>query len=241
MEEQKNPKQPIPFKKGSAWKSFLGKKWAFPAIYVGSAAIILALVMWYQNSAISPTVDKEDILQGVTQTGDAQDAAADAEQDAMPVNRPAQPMAWPVGEEVAYQIGKDFFDDNASKEEQQEALVQFDGAFHPHKGIDIIPTNGQPFDVTAALDGKVVRVENDPLVGRLVEIEHPDNLVTVYQSLESVSVKPGDEVKQGQVIGKAGRNDFEKDAGPHLHFEVRADGKAVDPEQYLNQTDTQSQ
>ncbi|MGW9128919.1 peptidoglycan DD-metalloendopeptidase family protein, partial [Paenibacillus chitinolyticus] len=62
----------------------------------------------------------------------------------------------------------------------------------------------------------------------------------VYQSLDNVTVKPGDEVTQGQVLGSAGRNEYEKDAGIHLHFEVRVDNKAVNPEQYLVSPETEA-
>lgn len=93
----------------------------------------------------------------------------------------------------------------------------------------------------AALAGKVVKVENDPLVGKTVEVEHADKMVTVYQSLENTTVKPGDEVTQGQVIGSAGRNEFEKDFGVHLHFEVRVDDKPVNPQQYLIQAEAKNQ
>ncbi|UFJ40143.1 M23 family metallopeptidase [Brevibacillus humidisoli] len=243
MEDQKNQKQPIPFKKTSAWRSFLGKKWAFPAIYIGTAAIILAIVMWYQGTANDTPLDKTDVMDGVTVTTpeDGSQAAVtdETDQSAVPVNTPSQPLAWPVAKDVPFEKGMGFFDDAAPEEEQEKALVQYDGAYTPHTGIDFVAKDEQPFDVMAALDGKVTKVKTDPLVGVLVEIEHSDKMTTVYQSLESASVKPGDEVKQGQLIGKAGRNVYEKDAGVHLHFEVRVDGNAVDPEQYLSKAESQ--
>lgn len=243
MEEQKHSKQPIPLKKTSAWKTFLGKKWAFPAIYIGTAAIILALVMWYQGTTNDAPLDKTDVMDGVSVTtpeDGSQTALTDeTEEPAVPVNTPTQPLAWPIAKDAAYEKAMGFFDDAAPEEEQEKALVQYDGAYTPHTGVDFVAKDNKPFDVLAALDGKVSKVHNDPLVGMLVEIEHSNNLTTVYQSLESVTVKPGDEVKQGQLLGKAGRNVYEKDAGVHLHFEVRVDGKSVDPEQYLSKAETQ--
>lgn len=242
MEEQKNSKQPIPLKKTSAWKSFLGKKWAFPAIYIGTAAIILALVMWYQGTTDDAPLDRTEVIDGVSVTtpenGSQPALTGETEDPAVPVTNSSQPLAWPIAKDVAYEKGMGFFDDAAPAEEQEKALVQYDGAYTPHTGIDFLAKDNQPFDVLAARDGKVSKVHNDPLVGMLVEIEHSDNLTTVYQSLESVTVKPGDEVKQGQPLGKAGRNVYEKDAGVHLHFEVRLDGQSVDPEQYLSSAET---
>lgn len=241
MEDQKN--QPIPFKKASAWKNFLGKKWAFPAIYIGSAAIILAIVMWYQGSVTDSIMKKTNGTDGtaVTETKPDQTAAGPQNKDAVPVTSTTQPLAWPVAKGVKYQLGMGFFDDQAAKEEQAKALVKYGDSYIPHTGMDIASTDGKSFDVTAALAGKVLKVENDPLVGNQVEIEHPNKLVTVYQSLDKVLVKPGDEVTQGQTIGSTGRNVYEKEAGTHLHFEVRAEGVSVNPEKYLNQGEAQTQ
>lgn len=241
MEEQKNSKQPIPIKKTNAWKTFLGKKWAFPAIYIGTAAIILAFVMWYQSSLTDSVLEKANLTNGVTvneQTTETP-AAETGEQEAVPVDAQAKPveLAWPVANGVTYETTMAFFDDSLSSEEQEKALVKYDDTFIPHTGIDLVSTDGKAFDVAAALEGKVLTVENDPLVGNQVEIEHKDKIVTVYQSLEKVVVKPGDEVAKGQMIGTAGRNVYEKDAGVHLHFEVRVDGNAVNPEEYLSSTE----
>jgi stage II sporulation protein Q len=89
--------------------------------------------------------------------------------------------------------------------------------------------------VVAALSGKVTAVDQNPVVGNLVEITHSNGLVTVYQSLSDVIVAKNADVKKGDVIAKAGRNELEKQEGIHLHFEVRqgADGPALNPETLL--------
>lgn len=238
MEDQKNQNQPIPFKKSSSWKKVLGKKWAFPAIYIGTAAIILAFVMWYQGSVMDTVSNLTNVKENVAVTTPETPVASPQGEEAVPVAGTVQPLAWPVGKQVQYDLGMSFYDEQASKDNQQKALVKYNNSYFPHTGIDLKSTDGKGFDVVAALAGKVVKVENDPLVGKVIEVEHADKMVTAYQSLENVVVKPGDEVTQGQVIGSAGRNEYEKDSGVHLHFEVRVDGKSVNPEQYLIQGDT---
>jgi stage II sporulation protein Q len=84
------------------------------------------------------------------------------------------------------------------------------------------------------MDGKVIRVEDNPILGQFVEIQHDNGLVTVYQSLEDVKVQQGQNVTKGDVIAKAGKNQFEKEQGNHLHFEIRKDGKPVNPNQYIH-------
>ncbi|GEB31337.1 MULTISPECIES: M23 family metallopeptidase [Brevibacillus] len=241
MEDQKNQNQPIPFKKASSWKKVLGKKWAFPAIYIGTAAIILAFVMWYQGSVMDTVSKVANVGDNVAVTTPATPETPKQNDEAVPVTSGVQPLAWPVGKNVQYEMGMSYYDEQASKDEQQKALVKYSNSFYPHTGIDLKATDGKSFDVVAALAGKVVKVENDPLVGKTVEVEHADKMVTVYQSLENTTVKPGDEVTQGQVIGSAGRNEFEKDFGVHLHFEVRVDDKPVNPQQYLIQAEAKNQ
>ncbi len=65
----------------------------------------------------------------------------------------------------------------------------------------------------------------------MIIIEHPEGLCTVYAHLSSFEAESGSDVMQGQVIGRVGisGNSF----GSHLHFEVRVDGKTVDPLEYL--------
>ncbi|MNG01731.1 Stage II sporulation protein Q [compost metagenome] len=72
------------------------------------------------------------------------------------------------------------------------------------------------------------------MVGKLVEITHSNGLISIYQSLSDVKVTKGAEVKKGDIIAKAGTNDFEKEDG--VHFEVRqvSDNAAVNPETLLN-------
>lgn len=245
MEDQKNQNQPIPFRKSSFWKKMLGKKWAFPAIYIGAAAIILAFVMWYQGNVIQTVSELTNPSDGVVVTNPAEGTtnpeAGKEGDDAVPVAGSVEPLAWPVGAGVMYDQGMSFYDEEATADVQEKALIKYESSYFPHTGIDLKAVDGKSFDVVAALAGKVTKVENDPLVGRLVEIEHEGNVVSVYQSLENVSVKPGDEVTQGQVLGNAGRSEYEKEAGVHLHFEVRVDGKAVNPEKYLIQPEAKNQ
>lgn len=102
-----------------------------------------------------------------------------------------------------------------------------------HKGIDFKAPEGT--DVVAALDGMVKSVTTDPLNGTTIVIEHPDNMHTVYSSLDStVSVVVNQLVKKGDTIGKVSNSGLvEYSEGPHLHFEVKVNGEYVDPNDYL--------
>jgi murein DD-endopeptidase MepM/ murein hydrolase activator NlpD len=102
-----------------------------------------------------------------------------------------------------------------------------------HMGIDIAAKTGE--DVKAALDGTVEKVYTDGKLGQCIVLKHGSNIKTVYANLdESVSVKAGQTVKQGNVIAKVGDTAaFEIDDPSHLHFEVWQNDKSIDPTQYI--------
>ena len=84
------------------------------------------------------------------------------------------------------------------------------------------------------LNGTVTKVTEDDLLGKTVEVKHDNDYITVYQSLSEVSVKKGDVVTQGQIIGKSGTNEIDKDLGNHLHFEMYLNGAIVNPADYID-------
>lgn len=222
-EEKKELSRSNQKRPATSWKRFLSQKWVFPAAYLGAAAIILALIFWYQSST-QPTVDKDsrlpELVNGTTQ--ETEDG------ETMPVATPEEHLAWPVKEGLNFTIARTFYDDQASEEDQAKAVIQYGNGYYPNTGIDITAGGGN-FDVYAALSGEVIRAEKDPVVGNVVWIKHPNDRVTVYESLSEITVKQGDQVKQGDLIGKAGRNNFGKDLGIHLHFEVRDKDAPVNP------------
>ena len=138
----------------------------------------------------------------------------------------------PVKEGV--KVSKGFYDTNLSEKELEKALVYFEGVYRPNDGIDYTKDN-ESFDVYASASGTVIRKENDSLLGWIVTIEHQKGIQTIYQSLDDIKVEKGDQVKQGDVIGKAGNNVYQSTLKKHLHFIVSIDDKTVNPDKYFNQ------
>lgn len=101
-----------------------------------------------------------------------------------------------------------------------------------HKGIDIAGNIGD--NVFAAMDGEITYAQyNDGGYGNLIIIKHEDNMNTYYGHLSKYKVNLGDKVKKGDIIGEVGNTGFS--TGPHLHFELRVNDKAVDPTDYIVQ------
>jgi murein DD-endopeptidase MepM/ murein hydrolase activator NlpD len=98
-----------------------------------------------------------------------------------------------------------------------------------HTGLDFRAQMGDPVRATA--NGKVVNSGWSGGYGRMVEIDHGNGLSTRYGHLSQIDVKVGDIVRIGQVIGEVGSTG--RSTGPHLHYETRIDGEAVDPQKFL--------
>jgi stage II sporulation protein Q len=217
-EEKKRTSQNTKF------QQFFRKRWVFPAIYLMSAAVILTAVLWYQS--ISNNV-AEDL-----QTEQGENAIQDPE--AVEVNSLKENVAMPALDPEAVNVVKKFYDPNASTEEQEAALVFYNNTYRMNKGIDIAREDQKEFDVVASLSGTVTKAEKDPILGYVVEIEHENDVVTVYQSLAEASVQAGDKVEQNELIGKAGKNLFNEEDGIHVHFEIRQNGTAINPLTYMD-------
>jgi len=101
--------------------------------------------------------------------------------------------------------------------------------YHLHSGVDFAGKRGTPIFATA--DGVVISSGWESGYGRIVKIRHMDGLVTCYAHNQKNLVKKGDLVKKGQMIAKLGSSG--RSTGPHVHFEVRRHGKAINPMNYV--------
>ncbi len=99
--------------------------------------------------------------------------------------------------------------------------------FHP--GIDICAYYGAPIRATA--DGTVEYAGWNGGYGNFVKIYHRDGIETCYGHMEKIAAKAGEHIKKGQVIGYEGSTGLS--TGPHLHYEIRVNGTAVNPIKYL--------
>ena len=105
----------------------------------------------------------------------------------------------------------------------------FTGRRAMHSGVDFRTPVGA--SVMATAKGTVIHAGWNGGYGRMVEVDHGNGLTTRYAHMSAISVKEGQKVDVGTIVGKAGSSG--RSTGPHLHYEVRIGGKAVDPMAYL--------
>jgi len=101
------------------------------------------------------------------------------------------------------------------------------GAERQHKGMDIAAAHGS--DIRAVRDGVVRFADDRGSYGKVVILDHGDGLETRYAHCSELVVREGEKIRAGERIARVGSTG--RSTGPHLHFEVRQDGQAVDPEE----------
>lgn len=126
------------------------------------------------------------------------------------------PMRWPVQGEVTSAFG------------ERKNPMGPGADFHP--GLDIAAEEGAP--IAAASAGRVVAAGPDGGYGNLVVVDDGNGVTTRYAHCAQIFARVGDVVSPGQTIAAVGSTG--RSTGPHVHFEVRVDGRPVDPAQFLS-------
>ncbi|MDR1507834.1 MAG: M23 family metallopeptidase [Treponema sp.] len=105
----------------------------------------------------------------------------------------------------------------------------FTGRIQNHRGLDLAAPSGT--NVYAARDGRVAETGTDPVYGNYIIVAHDDNWVSLYGHLSAVNTVVHSRVGRDSVIGRVGSTG--QSTGPHLHFEIRKNGQALDPGKLL--------
>jgi murein DD-endopeptidase MepM/ murein hydrolase activator NlpD len=134
------------------------------------------------------------------------------------MHRNVQPAIWPVDGRLmsSYGLRNDPFSG--------------EGAYHT--GVDITAPTGTPVKATA--DGVVTKAEWSNGYGKLVVVSHSNGMQSWYGHLSKFDVIAGQEIRQGEILGRVGSTG--RVTAPHLHYEVRVGGAPVNPYRFLTQT-----
>lgn len=208
--------------RGDSVKQRRLKKSVIPFVYVSAIVLVLGCAYMIESLVNQEGFKDEDKYGYVSET--IFDNAEPVVNDDVVITRPYT--------DPDITVVKDYYDYKADSTKQENSLILYESTYLQNSGISF--GGKENFDVTAILDGTVSSVEDDELLGKIIEVKHENNLISVYQSLSSANVKQGDTVKQGQVLGKSGTSNVEKDLGNHLHFELIDNGQTVNPNDYFD-------
>ena len=201
------------------------KKILIPVIY-GGCVFAFAVIMYLASIAADKYLfDKSDDLQYVDG-----EITEELEKHIPVISTPMVIVRPYLNNDV--KLARSFYDYKSDSESQEEAIILFEDTYIQNSGVDY--TNSEVFDIISVLDGTVISVKEDNLLGITVEVRHSNDLISVYQSLSEVFVKEGEGILQGQIIGKSGTSNINNELGNHLHFELYYKGAIVNPEEYYN-------
>ncbi len=130
------------------------------------------------------------------------------------------------------QVSKKFYDLESSDEDKQNAIIFYNDTYMQNSGV--LYKSDEPFEIVSILDGTVVDIKKDEILGNVVEIKHANNLISTYEGLSEINVKKDQTINQGDIIGKSGNINLGETIDNGLLFELIYDGKIVNPEKYFD-------
>ena len=130
-------------------------------------------------------------------------------------------------------INKKFYDYNKTPEEQENSIIFYENTYMQNSGVSY--KFKEPFEVVSILDGTVIEVTNNEILGTTIKIRHNNDLISTYQSLSETNVKVDDAVVKSQIIGKSGTCKLYNEES-NLHFELTYQGKNINPEEYYDKS-----
>ncbi|MBR3198691.1 MAG: M23 family metallopeptidase [Bacilli bacterium] len=197
------------------------KKGVVYGIYICITFLVLGTIYYIDLSNKSLDKEKKDEYSYVTKLFDNGIKSV--------VNTPTTPTVIRPYINNEVKILKNFYDYKGEEKTQENAIINYENTYMQNNGT-IYGGINDTFDVVTVLDGNVTSVKEDNLLGKVVTIAHENNIITTYQSLKEVTVKEGDQVTQGMVIGTAGESNLEKNLGNHLLFEITINEANINPE-----------
>lgn len=204
------------------------KSFVVPMLYFLSIAILIGGVYVIQDLITSKSLDTDNV-QEVQEVISSEEPVI---QD-VPVVA-SDPIISRPYRDGNVKIVKNYYDYQGEESVQEDSLVYYGNTYMQNSGVDY--GMDTEFEVVSILDGTVMEVLEDEIMGKTVKIKHSNDLISVYQSLGSIDVKENDAVSQGMVIGKSGTSNVSSDLGNHLHFEIYYQGKVINPENCYDKT-----
>lgn len=137
------------------------------------------------------------------------------------------------GNKVA--IVQSYYDYKGNESEQTNSIIYYQDTYIQNCGVSY-SSDGEPFEVVAVLDGEVIEVKEDTLLGNIIKVKHSESVISVYQSVDDINVSVGDNVTKGTTLATSSTSNIRSTLNNHLYFELLIDGVNVNPEEYYDKS-----
>ena len=125
-------------------------------------------------------------------------------------------------------LSRSYYDKDSDEKTQENSIIYYGNTYMQNLGSEY--SSSKEFNVLSVMDGTISNVTKDDTTLYTVEIKHDNDLVTIYEYLDSVNVSAGDSIKKGDKIGVSGRSIVNNNDNYTLHFEVYHKGLSINPE-----------
>ena len=193
------------------------KPFVFPALYV-SLILTLVIGLYFTSRAIN--LENEESLSDVNYVSNV------ILNDIVPVASVDSQVINPFTSDKVV-IKRYFYNLEDDLDRQKESIVFYDNTYMPNTGIDYAAE--EKFDIVTIMDGTVIDIKEDEMLGKIIEVKHDNNYISSYAGLSEISVQKGETILSGSKIGTSGTSKLNESIGNHLHFEIYKDGVNVDP------------
>ena len=201
------------------------KKFVVPAIYTLTIFVFGTSMYLIQRVVNKNTFSTNEKMEYV-------DKEIVEENEYIPVINPTPTIMRPyLNTEVT--INKTFYNYQDETKNQENSIIFYENTYIQNSGVSY--THKEVFDIVSILDGTVIDIIDNEILGKTIKIRHVNDLISTYQSLSEVNVNIDDQVLRGQIIGKSGNCSL-YDNNSNLHFELYYQGQNVNPEQYYEKS-----
>lgn len=204
------------------------KSFVVPSIYVLSIVLFVFSLYFIQDVLSNTLLKDNSIFEDKT---DLVDKEIIEQNNYLPVVSNSEIIIKPFTVD-SVKVARGYYDYTTDSTQQESSIIYYENTYMQNSGIDY--TSESEFDVVSILEGTVIDVKSDNVLGNIVEIRHTNELISVYQSLSEVTVKVDDKVVKGQIIGKSGESNINRNTSNNLHFELYYKGQIVNPEEYYD-------
>lgn len=204
------------------------KSFVVPSIYVLSIVLFVFSLYFIQDVLSDTLLKDKSLFENQTELVDKEIIE---QNNYLPVVSNSEIIIKPFTVD-SVKVVRGYYDYTTDSAQQESSIIYYENTYMQNSGIDY--SSETEFDVVSILEGTVIDVKSDNVLGNIVEIRHTNELISVYQSLSEVTVKVDDKVVKGQIIGKSGESNINRNTSNNLHFELYYKGQIVNPEEYYD-------